>query len=82
MDGENRMVAAQVRTSTTLEVDERRVLFSVAPYYFTANYTSFDVSPDDQRFLMTRLVGAAEGATTAMILVENWFEELKAKVGN
>ena len=80
VDGENRMVAAQVRTSTTVEVDERRVLFSVAQYVISANYTPFDISPDDQRFLMTRLVGAAEGATTAMILVENWFEELKAKV--
>ena len=81
VDGENRMVAAQVRTSTTVEVDERRVLFSVAQYFITAQYTSYDVSPDDQRFLMTRRVGAAEGATTALILVENWFEELKAKAG-
>ncbi len=80
VDGENRMVAAQVRTSTTVEVDERRVLFSVAQYFITAQYTSYDVSPDDQRFLMTRRVGAAEGATTALILVENWLEELKAKM--
>ena len=38
--------------------------------------------PDDERFLMTRPVGTADEANPpALILVENWFEELKGKVG-
>jgi len=41
----------------------------------------YDISADDQRFLMIGSVGAAGGAPpSALILVENWFEELKEKV--
>ena len=41
---------------------------------------SYDVTPDDQRFVMIRNLGAEEA--TELIVVENFFEELKAKVGN
>jgi len=42
----------------------------------------FDVSPDDRRFLMVRRVGMEEGGPApALILVEHWFEELRAKLG-
>jgi hypothetical protein len=37
------------------------------------------VSPDDQRFVMIRNRGAEE--VGELIVVENFFEELKAKVG-
>ncbi len=40
---------------------------------------SYDVTPDDQRFVMIRNLGAEEA--TELIVVENYFEELKAKVG-
>ena len=42
----------------------------------------YDVSPDDQRFLMTRPIGAEEGGerSASVILVQNFFEELKARV--
>jgi hypothetical protein len=35
------------------------------------------VAPDDRRFLMVRPVGS--GSPDNIIVVENWFEELKAK---
>jgi hypothetical protein len=38
------------------------------------------VTPDDQRFVMIRSLGAEE--VDELIVVENFFEELKAKVGN
>ena len=83
VDRDDRMVAAKIRASGGVaEVGERRVLFSVDQYFLSAQYTTFDISLDNQRFLMTRRVGAEGGAATALILVENWFEELKAKVGN
>ena len=40
----------------------------------------YDVTPDDQRFVMIRLGGS--GNAGELIVVENFFEELKAKVGN
>ena len=83
VDGESQMVAAQVSTSTAFEVGERQRLFSVDPYIIATVYTSFDISPDDQRFFMVRPVGTGDEApASALIVVENWFEELKAKVGN
>ena len=39
----------------------------------------YDVSPDDQRFVMIRLRGGAAG--DALVVVENFFEELKERVG-
>ena len=44
-------------------------------------YTPFDVSPDDKRFLMSRLVSAADVEVPTFLLVENWFDEVRAKVG-
>ena len=40
----------------------------------------YDVAPDDNRFLMTRLVGSEEGSAS-VILVLNFFEELKEREG-
>jgi serine/threonine-protein kinase len=44
-------------------------------------YTPFDISPDDKRFLMSRLVSTSGTDASTFLLVENWFEEVKAKVG-
>jgi serine/threonine-protein kinase len=44
-------------------------------------YTPFDVSPDDRRFLMSRLVSAPATRARSFQLVENWVAEVKAKVG-
>ena len=42
----------------------------------------YDVTPNDQRFVMTRLQAGGGRDDTQLIVVENFFEELKAKVGN
>ncbi len=78
------LVAATVRTEPTFTVVERRVLFTfpagLANYFPNARY---DVSSDDQRFITYRPAGAGEAVdATELIVVENFFEELKAKVGN
>jgi len=76
------LVAATVRTDPTFAVVERRVLFTVPsgiPNY--SEHPRYDVSRDDQRFIMFRTVGIGEGPSE-LIVVENFFEELKAKVGN
>ncbi len=56
------------------------LLFSVQGFRSSTVHQQYDVTPDDQRFVMIRnlrLQGASE-----LIVVENFFEELKAKVGN
>ena len=43
-------------------------------------HRKYDVTPDDQRFVMLRSLGGVK--VGELIVVENFFEELKAKVGN
>ncbi len=83
IDDHQNMVAARVRStgSTAFEVTERKVLFSTAPFMLTVNYSSHDVTPDDQRFLMVRRAGVTDSVRTAIVLTENWFEELRARMG-
>ncbi len=84
------LMSASVAPDTTFVIGERRVLFSTQGY--GAPYTVhqlYDVTPDDQRFVMIRNRGVTQfnvdgGFSEAgeLIVVENFFEELKAKVGN
>jgi hypothetical protein len=53
-------------------------LFSTNPFALTT--TLFDVAPDGRRFLMSRPIGAEEQRVDEVILVQNFFGELKARV--
>ena len=71
------LVAVQITGDPTFAAGRQDNLFSVAGY-LGGCYT-YEPSPDDQRFVMLRI----EEATSAeLILVVNFFEELKARVGN
>jgi len=74
------LLVAEVRGDPTFAVVERRVLFSASDYLQGGFATPYDVSSDDQRFVFIR--PAASLRTSSLILVQNWFEELKARVGN
>jgi Tol biopolymer transport system component len=55
------------------------------PYLVTGSGTftgrTYDVSPDGRRFLMIKQSDGAEpNATTSLVVVQHWFEELKARV--
>jgi serine/threonine-protein kinase len=79
--GDRQMIAARIRTTPTFGVVERRPLFPLTGYFLGPSYTAFDISPDDQRFLMIRQLDFAQGASAPMlVLVENWFEELRARM--
>ena len=54
-------------------------MFSEAPYLPVSIYP-FDVSADDKRFLFSRPVGNQTMRPDELIVVENFAEELKAKV--
>ncbi len=47
------------------------------PFFVTGGARRYDVSPDGQRFLMLTEAGAELGRTPQIIVVQNWFEELK-----
>jgi serine/threonine-protein kinase len=70
------MVVAEIQSDPTFAVGERRVLFS----WGDLDNDRFDVAPDDQRFLFVRS-RAELSERFELVVVENFFEELKAKVG-
>ncbi len=80
--GPNGMMAAGVQTTPMFRVTQRELLFEDT--YFggpgVIECNEYDVDPRSGRFLMIETEQAAgEGE---IIVVVNWFEELKAKVGN
>ena len=54
-----------------------RTLFAVRDYTTFSLDRGYAVSPDDRSFLFVR---QKPGAASQLIVVLNWFEELKAKV--
>ena len=71
-------VAMDVATSPSFRVEAEHVLFSARDYVANPLNRSYAVSPDDRSFLFLR---HKPGAQSQLIMVTNWFEELKAKVG-
>ena len=50
-------------------------------FYFQSRGRTYDVSPDGKRFLMIKASATTEeGSQPNVVMVENWFEELKRLV--
>ena len=83
VNGRNEMVSAQIRIAdSTFEVTEREALFTIDSAYLIGQaeqYTLYDVSPDDQRFVMLR---RSDTEAAELILVQNWLGEIERRVGN
>ncbi|OLD03566.1 MAG: hypothetical protein AUI99_04250 [Gemmatimonadetes bacterium 13_1_40CM_3_69_22] len=76
-DGSGNLVAVAVNTTPRFSLGRSTALFSAAgftSFRFTPQYA---VAPDDQRFLMIRPLET--GTPDKLIVVENWFEELRGK---
>ncbi|HEX9632228.1 MAG TPA: protein kinase [Gemmatimonadales bacterium] len=72
------MVAVEITTQPTFAAGRQTVLFAGAAYAQDDTHRQYDVSQDDRRFLMIRERGGERGS---LVLVDNWFQELVAKVG-
>ncbi len=79
VNGNAELVSAQVSSTPTFKVGAQRSLFSVQGFLRNFVHRTYDVSANDQRFAMIRFRGG--GNAGEVIVVENFFEELKAKVG-
>ncbi|MDX1493899.1 MAG: amidohydrolase family protein, partial [Longimicrobiales bacterium] len=86
MDAEQRMVSVALETEPTFRAATPQVLFEVPNDIIRVDISvPYDVGPDDQRFVMARVVSAGEGddeGAPSEILVHNFFEELRARVPN
>lgn len=65
------LVATKVETTPTFQVRERAPLFNATGFFLQSGRLGpvFDVSPDGQRFIMSR---NRESATEHLVLVQNW----------
>ena len=68
-----------VETGDTFQRGAARRLFSLDPYYLGLN-SNWDVSPDGERFFMFKRSSETSDETSEIILVQNWFDELKRLV--
>jgi Tol biopolymer transport system component len=85
VDDDRGLVAAQIDTDSGFQVTEREILFTVPRGFRTSSDNIlFDVSPDGQRFLMARTPDLAGGGGTPIqtMLINNFFQVLKDRVGN
>lgn len=63
-------------TDGAFRVTGREQLFDSSPHGDYTSYRRYDVSVDDQQFLMLRFFSGREGQADLMV-VENWFQELE-----
>jgi hypothetical protein len=74
-------MSVAVTTQPAFDAGRPRLLFE-GPYLasvFPLVGVAYDVSPDGQRFLMVKEVEQSPSATQ-IVVVQNWFEELKRLV--
>ncbi len=78
------MMAVDVSTDPTLTIGQPRELFRGDAYPSGSSRAKYAVTADGQRFLMPpRLAATPEteaGRRPRVVVVQNWVEELKARV--
>ena len=82
LSSEKKMMAVRVTPGATKALSDPVTLFRVPDDLLAVEalyYTPWDVARDG-RFLMARLVAGSQDQAGAIVVVENWFEELRAKV--
>jgi Tol biopolymer transport system component len=80
-NGAGEMVAVEILSDGSPPIGQQRALFSTLPYLGgDAFHRYYDVTPDRQRFVMLRRPTGQGVEDTRLIVVENFLEELRAKV--
>ena len=74
------MWVVDVRTDGEFASGKPRLLFEKPEYGGGYPLRNYDLSPDGQRFLMVKDEQRKPTPVTEMVLVQNWFEELKRLV--
>jgi hypothetical protein len=77
-DAVSTMMAVPIDTTPTFSPGMPSKLFS-GNFFSQVVGVTYDVSPDGQRFLMVK-GPAATAASSRILVVDNWIEELKARV--
>ncbi len=80
--GSESMMAVPIETEPTFTQGTVDLLFDLGPYLRSPRSRKIDISPEGDRFLMLKAGGGLDetAETTSIIVVQNWFEELKRLV--
>jgi serine/threonine-protein kinase len=78
--GGDQVWVVEVRTDGGFSPSKPRLLFDRPGYSEGSPIRGYDLSRDGQRFLMVKREQRKPTPVTEMILVQNWFEELKQKL--
>lgn len=77
----NKMMAVEIITQPSFSVGKPELLFEGQYMPTASTIPNYDVSPDGQRFLMLKPDAQSSfSAPTKIVVVQNWFEELKRRV--
>jgi hypothetical protein len=66
-----------VQTGPVFSAGKPRLLFTAQGYVGMAPIRTWDISPDGRRFLVVKMGERKSRPITELVLVQNWFEELK-----
>ena len=77
-NGTGDLVAVSIAPGPNFRSSGERVLFSAQDYFSDNRSRNYAVTPDDRSFYFIR--AKVKPATTSVVVL-NWFEELKAKLG-
>ena len=75
--GQNELMTVEIRPGPNFSFGQPKALFSTVPFVPIGPVASFEVSPDDRRFLFLRESTPTE--RNELIVVQNWTEEMKAR---
>ncbi len=79
------LMRVPIESELELNPGKPETILEPGSYYFNRRERTIDISPDGQRFLMIKEGEAGETddpfpGLTRLIVVQNWFEELKERV--
>ena len=80
IDAKGHLIAAQVRPGPTFEVAELRPLFDASGFTIDNFHSSYEVLSGGRGFVFLRQRQSAQAIAPPVVLVENWFADLRARI--
>jgi serine/threonine protein kinase/Tol biopolymer transport system component len=77
---ENQAFVVDVQTGPVFSATKPRLLFTAQGYSGMGPIRTWDISPDGRRFLVVKMDERKSRPVTELVLVQNWFEEIKRLV--
>jgi len=77
---DNQAFVVDVQTGPVFSASKPRLLFTAQGYSGMGPVRTWDISPDGRRFLVVKMEERKSRPVTELVLVQNWFEEIKRLV--